>query len=371
MNTLEAANLYCDECRARHLAERSVKSIRGYLSRFSFWCGIVHLDDLREATTQTILDYYSWLKLRKRPDSKPISVKYINRHIREVKAMLKLLADRHYIMTDITKNLPPLHDPKTLPRNILTKDQVMQLLKQPHTTTPLGFRDRAIFEVLYSTGLRGGELCKLSLYDYDPKERMIRVLCGKGKKDRVVPVGKVAASYLDEYIRTVRPVLLQSSPQSEISLRSETTAGQVGNHQSAISSVFLSATGQPLNTNNLHYLIRVYREMASLPESTTVHSLRHSCATEMLKGGASIRHVQELLGHADIQTTQIYTHVVPSDLKKAHARTSPSERRQTVDVPAFDDPAPAWIDHRNAIHWKKLKHIEETTKRARKRSGKG
>ena len=350
MNTLEAANLYCDECRARHLAERSVKSIRGYLSRFSFWCGIVHLDDLREATTQTILDYYSWLKLRKRPDSKPISVKYINRHIREVKAMLKLLADRHYIMTDITKNLPPLHDPKTLPRNILTKDQVMQLLRQPHITTPLGFRDRTMIEVLYSTGLRGGELCKLSLYDYDPKERMIRVLCGKGKKDRVVPIGKVASSYLDEYIKTVRSVLL-----AEIQT----------------SAIFLSATGCPLYPADLHRLIKVYREKARLPDNITTHSLRHSCATEMLKGGASIRHVQELLGHADIMTTQIYTHVVPSDLKKAHARTSPSERRQTVDVPAFDDPAPAWIDHRNAIHWKKLKHIEETTKRARKRSGKG
>jgi len=355
MKPSEAINLFCDESRSRHLTEKTIHGRRKYLDRFAHWCGIVHMNDLREATMQTLLDYHAWLKLRKRPDGEQISGKYINRHVREVKAMMKLLADRHYIMTDITKNFPPLHDPKTLPRNILTKDQVMQLLRQPHITTPLGFRDRTMIEVLYSTGLRGGELCRLSLYDYDPKERMIRVICGKGKKDRIVPIGKVAASYLDEYIKTVRPVLLAAD-------------------KAANAALFLSATGRPLYPADLHRLIKVYREKAKLPDNITTHSLRHSCATEMLKGGASIRHVQELLGHADIQTTQIYTHVVPSDLKKAHARTSPSERRQAVDVPAFDDQAPAWIDHRNAIHWERLKHKETAVKgkkRARKGSGKG
>ncbi|MFH0909566.1 MAG: tyrosine-type recombinase/integrase, partial [bacterium] len=197
-------------------------------------------------------------------------------------------------------------------------------------TTPTGFRDRTIFEVLYSTGLRGGELCKLTLYEVNLQERMIRVVEGKGRKDRVVPVGKVATSYLAEYIKTVRPILL-------------------GEKQTPV--VFVTAQGEPFKTNNLRSQFMLHRDRAGLPDIITVHSLRHTCATEMLKGGASIRHVQELLGHASISTTQIYTHVVQTDLKKAHARTAPSERRQAVDVPTFDTAAPSWNDNRNAKFW--------------------
>jgi integrase/recombinase XerD len=207
---------------------------------------------------------------------------------------------------------------------------VTKLLQAARLSTPTGFRDRTLFEVLYSTGLRGGELCKLTLYEVNLQERMLRVIEGKGRKDRVVPVGKVAASYLAEYIRAVRPILL-------------------GDQQTP--AVFVTARGAPFKTNNLRQQFILHRDRAGLPDIITVHSLRHTCATEMLKGGASIRHVQELLGHASISTTQIYTHVVQTDLKKAHARTAPSERRQAVDVPSFDTVAPSWNDNRNAKYW--------------------
>ena len=296
-----------------------------------------------------------WLKARKRPDGQPSTVRYQNRHIRLVKQLFKLLAARTLIMADVGREFPPLHDPRTLPRGILTKEQVMTLLRQPHITTPLGFRDRTMLEVLYSTALRGGELCRLSLYDVDLPARMLRVL-GKGNKERIVPVGKVAAGYLAEYVKNVRPVL----------------AGEVGG-----SAVFLSATGRALYTNDLHRLIKFYREKAHLPDNITTHSLRHTCATEMLKGGASIRHVQELLGHADIQTTQIYTHVVPTDLQKAHARTAPSERRRNVEVPCFPPKAdpplagtggdhPHWNDRRNAPLWRALQGRTAPAKGKRK-----
>lgn len=370
MTPEKAIEIFCDECRHRHLAERTVDSTRGYLGRFAYWCGTVHLADLREANLQHLLDFHRWLKQRKRPDGQPSSIKYQNRHIRLVKQLFKLLASRTLIMADVGRDVPPLHDPKSLPRGILTKEQAITLLRQPHITTPLGFRDRTMLEVLYSTGLRGGELCRLSLYDLDLPARMLRVLQGKGRKDRVVPIGKVSAGYLTEYIKSVRPVLSHVEGPVLNKVEGPVPTGEVGG-----SAVFLSATGRALYTNDLHRLIKFYREKAHLPDNITTHSLRHTCATEMLKGGASIRHIQELLGHADIMTTQIYTHVVPIDLQKAHARTAPSERRRTVDAARFTGgDRPHWNDRRNAVHWRALQHRkgpEKTAKKTRKRRRKG
>ena len=325
-----AATIYLDDCRARHLVDETVRGREAELKRFAFWCGCVHLDDLRDATAETLTDYRRWLGTRKRPDGKPISVQYANSQARTVHAMFRLLAERNRLMTDITSGLPPLRDPRRLPRGIMTPDEVMRLLGQPLMTTPLGFRDRAILELLYSTGLRAGECCRVTLYDLDLTGRTLRVI-GKGNKERVVPVGKVAAGYVGEYIKHVRPILADTDRPNSV--------------------VYLTATGRAMLPADLGRLLRGYRESAGLPDTITVHSLRHTCATVMLRGGASIRHVQQMLGHASILTTQIYTHVVQSDLHKAHARTAPSERRQAVDVPEFNADHPSWNDKKNAPHW--------------------
>ena len=340
MKPSDAIALYLDDCRNRHLSDTSIRSTTIYLRHFKKFCDHNHLDDLRNATAKTLQDFLRWTKQQKGPNKEPWGVKYQHRHVREAKQLFRLLFKRGLIMSDITATLEPLRDPLTLPRGIMDKDQVMKLLQQPLMTTPIGFRDRTMLEVLYSTGLRGGELCRLTLYELDLQDRMIRVL-GKGRKERVVPVGKVATGYLTEYLKAVRPILL-------------------GKHSTAV--VFLTATGLPFRTHDLGRIVKTYRDKAHLPDNTcaagggiTVHSLRHTCATELLKGGASIRHVQELLGHADIATTQIYTHVVQTDLQKAHARTAPSERRKAVDVPEFDAEAPSWNDRRNIKHWAEVR----------------
>lgn len=351
MSPDEAATLYLDDGRTRHLAAATVSGRDVQLKRFTFWCGCVHMKDLRDAVSETLTDYRRWLGTRKRTDGKPITVQYANSQARTVRLLFKLLYKRGLIMSDITAMLEPLRDPQRLPRGIMNKDQVMQMLQQPYMTTPLGFRDRAILEVLYSTALRGGELCRITLYDLDLSARTLRVL-GKGSKERVVPIGKVAAGYLGEYIKSVRGILQ-------------------GKRNSSI--IFLSATGLPLRTADLGRIVRTHRDKAGLPDNITVHSLRHTCATEMLKGGASIRHVQELLGHASIQTTQIYTHVVQTDLQKAHARTAPSERRKPVDVPEFTHETPRWNDNRNAKYWQAFQHRESAAggkkKKTRKKRG--
>ena len=182
---------------------------------------------------------------------------------------------------------------------------------------PNGFRDRTVFEVLYSCGLRGGELCKLTPYDIDLQERIIRVVQGKGRKDRHVPVGKMAKQFLAEYMKTVRPLLLK---------KKKTFDG----------SLFL------LSTIGLRKMFCRHRDKAGLSDVFTVHSLRHTCATEMLRGGASIRHVQELLGHTSIITTQVYTRVIISDLQKAHQKAAPSERRTKDAFIPFNRDTASW-----------------------------
>lgn len=353
----EAIALYLEHIRQRHQAEGTIYSAWFLLQRLADYCRRKGLADLRDATPETLLDYHRWVKQRKWPDGEELSTPYINRHAHMAKTLFRFLAERHYIMADIGRDFPPLREPKALPRGILTKNQAMLLLQQPFITTPLGFRDRTMLEVLYSTALRGFELCRLTLYDYDPRERMIRVIAGKGRKDRIVPVGRVAAGYLDEYIKSVRDILARPS----------ILRGRKRNDgQPPCSALFLSVSGRALSTTNLHHLVRFYRQKAGLPNNITTHSLRHTCATEMLKGGASIRHVQELLGHSDIQTTQIYTHVVPTDLKKAHARTAPSERRRMVEDVRFPSgDKPKWKDKRNTAEWYKFcmkKNVQKTGK---------
>jgi len=330
MTPSEATATALEAARARHLTASSINHLHYILKTFSAWCHAHDLHDLRDATPSTLTDFHTSMKRRKRSDGQPLSTKYINRHVRTIKGLFKLLADHNHILTDIGRNFPPLTNPQTLPRGIMNKEQIMKLLAQPPVTTPLGFRDRTMLELLYSTGIRARELCRLTLYDINHTDRTLRILHGKGNKDRIVPFGKIALSFLTEYIKRIRPLLLA---------------------ESASALVFITATGYHLRTHDLGRIVKKYRDRAGLPDDITTHSIRHTCATEMLKGGASIRHVQELLGHADIATTQIYTHVVQSDLKKAHARTAPSERRKTIDVPTFDTQTPSWNDNRNAEYW--------------------
>ena len=330
--------------RVRELSPRTLESYRMFLERFAQWSECRGVADVRDVTLEHVLEFRRSLNGRKGPGHRETSISYRNRHVRAARRLFRLLFKRGLILSNLAARIPEYRDPKKLPRGIMDKDQVTKLLQAAHLTTPTGFRDRTIFEVLYSTGLRGGELCNLTLYEVNLQERMLRVVEGKGRKDRVVPVGKVATSYLAEYIRAVRPILL-------------------GEKQTPL--VFLTALGAPFKTNNLRQQFILHRDRAGLGDLYTVHSLRHTCATEMLKGGASIRHVQELLGHASISTTQIYTHVVQTDLKKAHARTAPSERRQAVDVPAFDTAVPCWNDNRNAKYWP-IVHGKAAVKKAEK-----
>jgi len=300
---------YAEALAARHLALLTVRDHLRSLDEFALHLGA---DDPREASLNDILAWRT--KLAKTA----LTVSTQNSKVRQVKAFYAWLHRTGRALTDPGKNLPVLHTPRTLPKNVPSAAQMIKLLRVPNTATLTGKRDRTILELLYSSGLRAGELCRLTVYDLDSEARTVRILQGKGRKDRIVPVGRAALDWCGRYLKEVRPTLLP---------RRRPGHGE---------RFFLTQMGNPMQTAYLYRIVKRCAKVAGLPAGTTTHSLRHACATEMLKGGATIRHIQEMLGHADITTTQIYTHLAKADLQAVHAKTAPSERRKEKTAPHFE-----------------------------------
>jgi integrase/recombinase XerD len=184
-------------------------------------------------------------------------------------------------------------------------NQSIEIMRQPNVGEPLGIRDRAMLEILYSSGLRRMELLHLKLYDVDEKHGLVTVRQGKGKRDRVVPIGERALAWLDIYLNSLRPEIVKK-PDDGI--------------------IFLTSNGVPFTPNHLSWLARQYVKSAAIGKNGACHIFRHTMATLMLEGGADIRYIQAMLGHVRLDTTQIYTHVSIRKLKQIHESTHPGAR---------------------------------------------
>jgi integrase/recombinase XerD len=194
---------------------------------------------------------------------------------------------------------------RRLPRYVLTESEAEAVMQQPDTSEPLGVRDRAILEVLYSTGIRRMEVLGLSVFDLDAERGTLLVRQGKGKKDRMVPIGKRAIAWLERYLDSVRPGLVVPPDPGNL---------------------FLTSLGDEFSPHRLTQLVRDYVVAADTGKKGACHLFRHTMATVMLEGGADIRYIQEMLGHAELTTTQIYTQVSIRRLQAVHAATHPAER---------------------------------------------
>jgi integrase/recombinase XerD len=203
---------------------------------------------------------------------------------------------------------------KRLPRYVLTASEAEQVINQTDSGDPLGIRDRAILETFYSTGMRRMELINLSLYDLDVERGTIMVRQGKGKKDRMIPIGERAIAWIEKYLSEVRPMLLVK-PQDE--------------------RLFLTNQGEEFTANRLTQMVRNYVKAAETGKSGACHLFRHTMATLMLENGADIRFIQEMLGHVEISTTQIYTQVSIRKLKEIHTATHPAKLER---APAQEKP---------------------------------
>jgi len=217
-----------------------------------------------------------------------------------LKVFFRWLAGRGKLPMDPAEPLLSPRPEKSLPETLHSAD-IRKLLESIDATLPLGRRDLAILELFYSSGLRLSEICSARLEFLDTVEHFIRVT-GKGSKTRIVPVGQRAEEALEDYLRNERPTLAKKRTGSEI---------------------FLSVRGTKLSPDRVRQVVKERAAMAGIDQNVYPHLLRHSFATHLLEGGADLRVIQELLGHADISTTQIYTHVDGSRLKAVHKKFHP------------------------------------------------
>lgn len=264
----------------RRLSLNTVEAYGPDIRRFQTEQGCRDLEELREMKRQDIVTHLSFLK------DQGLSPASLSRHLVALRSFFRFLIAEGRLEADPTENVefPSLW--KRLPK-VLSQDEVMALLAQPDRRTLLGRRDSAMLELLYATGLRVSELITLSLNNIRLEAGYL-ISFGKGSKERIVPLGEVACQRLEEYLRQVRSLLSKGDE----------------NHL-----LFLNRFGKGLSRQGFWKLIKRYARAAGIKGWVTPHSLRHSFATHLLEGGADLRSVQQMLGHADIATTQIYTHV--------------------------------------------------------------
>jgi integrase/recombinase XerD len=252
---------------------------------------------LETVSRDDLIDFLAGL-YREKLESRTVA-----RHLVTLRNFFRFAQIQELITADPSINLESPKIRRSLP-GYLRLDEVEKLLNQPNAKTALGMRDRAMLEVFYSTGLRVSELVSLRVSDLDGKTGCLRCI-GKGDKERIVPVGRKALGMVDEYLREARPELLRQAKAANAP------------------TLFVNRRGANLSRVGVWKILSAYGRRAGLRVALTPHMLRHSFATHLLERGADLRSVQLMLGHADISTTQIYTHVVEERLKQVYKAHHP------------------------------------------------
>ena len=281
--------------------------------------------DLAALTPQVMAGFQAWLYQARSRYGRPYQLKSQIITLNSIQVFGHFLAATGRLLHDPAEAIQLPREPKRLPGLFLSTAEMKKLLRQPDTSTVLGFRDRTIYEVLYSTGLRVRELTGMRVRDLPPSlcelrragnltgstvpEGCLFIPQGKHFKDRYVPFGATAGRYLVEYLDQVRPRLVRREGEA---------------------LVFLGRCGGRLDVGGVEQKLRLYAARAHIKKHLTVHVFRHTLATEMLRHGADLRQIQEMLGHKTLKTTQIYTHIVKGELKRVQAHCHP---REQTDLP--------------------------------------
>ena len=276
----------------------SVNTRQAYERDLRLFCktlGFKNSDALVNVSREQITGYMTQLK------EKGLAAATIARKLAAIKAFYRFMTAEGYMDANPAEVVEAGTKGIKLPR-VLSEDEVVRLLNQPDITTAEGFRDRTMLEVLYATGMRVSELINLTLERVDLNMKYI-IAFGKGSKERIVPLGSVAAEFLQQYLEKVRPKLTHAGRNTNI--------------------VFLAFGGHELTRQRFWQIIRAYGRKANINKALTPHILRHSFATHLLDNGADLRSVQELLGHSDISTTQIYTHLTNKRLRDIYEKAHP------------------------------------------------
>lgn len=295
---------YLETLRVQHRSQADQRTRRSRLALFHAWCAERSIERPQDVTHRHIERFQSYLFRYRKANGQPMAVNGQRVALFTIEMFFRWLVRQNVVQSNPASDLELPRATRDL-REPLTLTEVEAVLALPDIADPHGLRDRAVLELFYATGIRRAELVALHVTDIEPAHGTLHVRLGKGKKDRFVPIGERALAWVQKYQREARPELLKRSDTRHL---------------------FLNCDGEPLSNDALSWRVRHYFEQAGIAKRGACHLFRHTMATAMLDNGADIRHVQEMLGHSQIASTQRYTHVSIARLRAVHAATHPAAR---------------------------------------------
>lgn len=288
-----------------NFANQTIKTKVWKLNRFFEFLEMNHINTI-DGITKNVIDAYRmqiYHKLNKKGEQN--SIVYQNSILSTICQFTRFLYKQNFIVTDPGKGIKYAKTPKALPQSVLKPKEIKKIIHATDIRTLIGYRDRVILEVLYSSGIRKEEMNNLTVKDVDCDDGVLKIESGKGGRDRIVPIGRIARRYLENYISSVRPELANSHSNEFL---------------------FLTIRGRRFSKNVIWDIVKKYTRKAKIKKNVHPHTFRHTCATGMLKNKADLNSIRKLLGHASLTTTQIYTHMTINDLKDVHSKCHPREK---------------------------------------------
>lgn len=301
---------HLEDLQLKNYSEYTVRNRRVHIGFFLDWCGERGITEPVEVTRTVIESYQQHVFHYRKKNGEPLGFTGQHDRLVPLRVWFKWMARHHHVLHNPASELELPRVGHRLPKAVLTAAEVEQILMQTDVKDVLGLRDRAILETFYSTGMRRLELAQLKLWDVDLERATVCVRQGKGKKDRLIPFGDRAALWVKKYVEESRP-RLTTEPDDK--------------------TLFISNVGEPFSLDHLSDLVRGYVDAAEIGKRGACHLFRHTMATLMLEGGADTRFIQAMLGHADLKTTQIYTHVAVRQLQEIHRATHPAKVERGSD----------------------------------------
>lgn len=294
-----------EDMRIHNCTDKAVESKRGELLPFLRWAQERDLIYPDQISLNILESYQRFLWNYRKTNGKPLGISTQRGRLASLKVFFSALCKHHVLEANPAADLELPRPEKRLPIESLSIEEVEAVLSVPDVSDPLGIRDRAILELFYSTGIRRTEMTNLQISDLNRDKKLLAIRQGKGRKDRVVPVGERALSWIEKYLHDVRPLLLIKADEQ---------------------ALFISGYGAAFSPGVLGYKMGQYIRKADIGRTGGPHLLRHTCATHLLEGGADVRYIQQLLGHESLETTAVYTDVSIIQLQAVHARCHPAEK---------------------------------------------
>jgi integrase/recombinase XerD len=305
---------YLEWIAVHNFSEDTVATRRAYLGYFHEWCKERGLEAPIEITRPILERYQRWLYHYRKSNGQPLGFRTQHTRLQAIKGFFQWMVRQNRLLHNPASEIVLPRMEHRLPKYVLSAGEAEQIIQQPNIGDPEGLRDRAILETFYSTGMRRMELAHLKLYDLDADRGTLTIRLGKGRRDRVIPIGERALVWIHKYVEESRPQLL--------------TAGADDG------TVFLTHLGEPFDRKQLTALVRGYLIESNIGKMGGCHLFRHTVATLMLENGADIRVIQQMLGHVKLTTTELYTRVSINLLRQVYSATHPAAHLKPAKSPA-------------------------------------